>query len=226
MRAIGRDFRQAVVALVRSPSTAILATVLLGLGTGVNTTVFSVASAVLMRQPPGVREPDRLVRVHRLEEDGSHGSLSYFEYEHVRDRNHVFESVGGYVSGGAPVLIGADAPEPHPATAGFVSGSFFETVGVRPFAGRLLSARDDAENAAPTVVLSHAFWHRAYDGRPGVIGQALSVNGQPHSIVGIASPEFRSLGVDEVPPDVWLPFWARPAVLGRPVSELVRTGSS
>ncbi|MGH7467010.1 MAG: ABC transporter permease [Longimicrobiales bacterium] len=216
-----RDIKHGLQLVLRQPGTALVVATVLGLGIGVNATVFTVTNALLFRDPAGVREPDRLVRIHVREEDGSHGVLSYPQYAYLRERAPVFSELAAY-SNGALVMVRRSGTAEQ-AVATFVTGNFFPMLGVRPGSGRWVQPSDDVEGAAPVVVLGHGYWQRALGGDASAIGSTIAIYGKPFTIVGVAPPEFRAFALDDSPPDLWLPVWARPSVLGRLRADLIRT---
>jgi len=106
----------------------------------------------------------------------------------------------------------------------FVSGNSFETLGLRPYAGRLLQPSDDVEGAAPVAVISFRAWEQELGRDPSVIGSSFTINGQPVTIVGIAPPGFYSERLSPTPPAVWLPIHLIPAISPIDSDLLVRGG--
>lgn len=216
-----QDWRHALMLLRRHPARAGMVIVVTALGLGITTTVFTVASALMLRAPSGMVDPGGLVRVDQLGRSGSHGELSYFAYVHVRDHNQVLDDLAAYDRDGAPVTLRTGSAIEY-GRAGFVSGNLFGVLGTRMVAGRPITPADDQYGAAATAVISHALSHKLFAERNGV-GASLHVNGKQFTIIGIAAPEFRTIAVDDPPADVWLPFWTRHTVLGRSISDVVRT---
>jgi predicted permease len=221
MDGLRRDIRYGIQLLFRQPGTALVVATVLGLGIGINTTVFTVTNALLLRDPSGVREPDRLVRIHTRASDGTHGVISYPQYTYLQERARVFSELAAY-SGGTVVMV-RRAAAAEQAIAAFATGNFFSMLGVRPALGRWIHPADDREGMAPVAVLGHGFWQRVLGGDAAVVGSTVSIYGRPFTIVGVAPAEFRALAFDDAPPDLWLPVWTRPAVLGRSREDLIRT---
>jgi predicted permease len=215
-----RDIKHGLQLILRQPGTALVVAAVLGLGIGVNATVFTVTNALLFRDPAGVFAPDRLVRIHLREDDGLHGVLSYPQYTYLRERAPVFSDLAAY--GGGSVMLRRNAGAEQVGVE-FATGNFFPMLGVRPGLGRWIQPDDDREGAPPVAVLGHGYWQRAFGADPSVVGSSVTIYGKPVTIVGVAPAEFRALAFDDAPPDLWLPAWSRPALLGRPRADMIRT---
>jgi predicted permease len=217
-----RDVRYATQLLRRSPVFALTATLSLAIGIGATTTIFTVANGLLLRAPAGVPDPDRLVDIFHIEK-GSGGlagrmagpMVPYSLYLDTRERTATLESVYAYciellptslrVSGGAERVF-----------ASLVSPNYFSALGVSARAGRVFSALESEQEASSAVVvLSHRFWTRRFQQDPSVVGQTLRLNGQPFTVVGVASESFQ--GTNVLAADVWVPA---------PMTETLRPGSS
>lgn len=208
-----RDTRYAARALAASRGFTLVAVASLALGIGANTAIFSLIDAVMLRSLP-VRAPEELVVVGERNATPRKGtSVGPGEYtnpiwEQVRDGEHPFAGVLAY--GDLSVNL-ADAGEVRPATGLWVSGSFFETLGVRAERGRLLSPSDDVRGCAATAVISDAFWQSSLGADPGVIGRTISLSGHPVEVVGVAAPSFHGLEAGRSPA-FYVPLCAQPIV--------------
>jgi predicted permease len=186
---------------------AVTAIVSLGLGIGATTTIFSLVNALMLRHVEVV-EPRQLFELWRTTQFGRGTAFSYPAYERLRNENSVFtgvlalskSTVAGQASSGA-------------APAGrFVSGNFFEVLGLTPRAGRLLSADDDRTDGQPTVtVISHRFWQREFGGSVEALGQTVRVDPVSFTIIGIAPAGFDDLVVGR-PADFFIPMASEPLV--------------
>ncbi len=160
-----QDVRYGARLLRRNPIFALTAALSLAIGIGANTTVFSIANRLLLREPAGVTDPDRLVDIAPTSESGRfiEPFLSYRVYLEIRERVTTLESVYGYHIEPHPMsLAGPGGAERIFST--FVTGNYFTALGVRPAAGRLFGAADSEQpGAAPIAVLSHAFWVRRFN---------------------------------------------------------------
>ena len=193
------DIRFAARMLTRAPRFTAVAVFVLALGIGVNTTVFTVINAVLLRPLAYVQHPERLVWMTRV--------VSYPAFLEFRERNTSFSAFTAFL--GATFIVGPvggnDSPE---LTRGqYVTGEYFETLGVPAALGRTLAA-EDAGGAKPVAVISDRLWQRQFERRPDVVGGLLTVNSVALTIVGVTPRGF----VDEVgqPHDLWVPLTVHP----------------
>jgi predicted permease len=219
MDSIVQDFRYAVRLMRRNPAFTVLAVVTLALGVGINTAIFSVTDAVLLRKLP-VTDPVQLVVLDAIPMRGSRHNLSNPLFERIRHESGVFSGVFAAMDGAERMGVRASEREQAvDASVQLVSGEYFDVLGVSTFAGRTLKADDNRRTVAPArAVLSHAFWKRRFAGNPGVIGAAMTVRNQPVTIVGVMRPGFFGEAVGRAP-DIWLPLSAQP-VLDRGMSLL------
>ena len=228
MESFWQDVRYALRLLSRSPGFTALAVLTLALGIGANTAIFSVLDPLLLRKLP-VQNPDELVWVNS---SGTMGPAEISEIETFyayRDKAAVFSGVLAFADV-APYAVTHNGRTAL-ANGELVSGSYFTTLGVRPFAGRLFTDID--EHQAPAVVLSFDFWRREFNSDPTAIGKSISFGDQAdasrtgtlpqrsYTIVGVALPEFFGAEVGKSP-DFYFPlgvvnvpsqdYWQRPWV--------------
>ncbi|HWG33459.1 MAG TPA: ABC transporter permease [Gemmatimonadaceae bacterium] len=204
MEALIRDLRHAVRSLRRTLGFATTAVLILGLGIGMATAVFTVYHSVLLRRLP-MSDQNRLVVLWGT----GRGSieqlpLPYPSYVELRDGSRTLRAVAGYdyeTGSALPMHYGGTTLSIHPR---LVTGNFFQTLGTQPFLGRLLRPGDDVPGAASVLVLSYATWQRAFRGDRNVIGRRLIFSGESvgPTIVGVAAP-----GLDfPAGTDAWLPL--------------------
>jgi predicted permease len=168
---------------------AFVAILTLALGVGANTAMFSIVNAVLLRPLP-YPDADRLVSVFTKPESSNfrQGLLSYQEYEEIGRQSGTVESIGLYL-GQSVNLTGSNEPQRLVGT--FVTGTFFDVLGLKAERGRLFSEEDSAPGTVkPVVVLSHQLWRQRFNEDSAAIGQTLIVNGSPLTIVGVMEPPF------------------------------------
>lgn len=206
MNTILQDLRYALRQLRRAPGFALIAIATLALGIGANTAIFSLLDQALLRSLP-VRDPQRLIILQGTGdawEGGTHshgGSVeSYFSYpmyEDLRDRNEAFDGLIATT----PADIGVvHAGQSQNARAEVVSGNYFTVLGVQPALGRLFTQADDLQpNVNPIAVLSFDFWKNHLGADPSIVGSAISINGHPFQVAGVAAPRFRSAVWGEAP---------------------------
>ncbi len=192
-----RDLRFGVRGLRRQPGFALTAIVTLALGIGVNTAIFSIANAVLLRPLP-YAEPDRLVRIGEIDPATSlRRPASWPEYVAWRDGNRAFTGIAGY-DGSSRTLTGVDGAERLAAAQ--VTDNFFHLLGVVPQIGRSFRPGESGRDAARVVVLTHSTWQLRFAGADNVVGETLVLNDVPHAIIGVlpASFEFSLRGSAEL----------------------------
>jgi len=197
-----RDLRHGVRQLARQPGFAAAAIASLALGIGLNTTLFSVVNAVLLRDT-AVTAPDRLVEIYTsLRDDFPQMTTSYPDYMDVRASADSLQGIAGhsYVRG----ILSAGEPATL-ATGEAVTANYFEVLGVRPAMGR--GFREDenvSPGAAPVVVVSHGLWQRRLGGRSDVLGSTIKLSGLEYTIVGVAPARFTGT-LPGIPTEFWTP---------------------
>ncbi len=216
-----QDLRFGVRMLAKTPAFTLVAVLTLALGIGVNTAIFSIVDALLLRSLP-VPDPERLAvigdpaRVHSWSNGSPRSDIfSVPLYQEFAANNEVFSSLAATTNFAPNVLLGDAGPAeaPERVQARVVSGNYFQTLGVRAALGRTFSAADDrAPGADPYVVLSYPYWQRRFHQDPRVIGSTLRVNGYPLTIIGVAAPGFDGEVVGDVQ-DIWVPLMMQPEVM-------------
>jgi predicted permease len=200
-----RDLGHAVRLLRRNPIVTFTATLSLAIGIGANTTVFTVASALLLHPPAGVTAPSRLVDIGRTRGGAGFGPSSYPAYADIRQRARTLDGLFAYSRFPEAVSIGGAGLSTDSIFASVVTANYFTALGAVPAAGRLFDAGDsDQPGASPVTVLSHALWTRRFDNDPTIVGRTVRLNGQPFAVVGIASEGFHGTGVRAL--DAWVPM--------------------
>ena len=207
MAVVLQDIRYAVRVLARSRTHTALAVLMLALGIGVNTAMFSVINTVLLRKAP-YREADRLVTLRQKFPQIGDVSLatSPAEYIDYRDRTRAFTSMAGYEDVAFNLTGGS---EPARIEAQRVTHSLFSTLGISPIAGRTFSETEDRPGAANVAVLSYELWQRRFGGNSRTVGAVVRLNEQPYTIIGIMPAGFEfpftpaSIGE---PPALWVPM--------------------
>jgi putative ABC transport system permease protein len=198
-----QDIRYAGRLLRRNPVFALTAVVSLAVGIGANTTIFTIASALLFKPPAGVVEPGRLVDVGRSQDGQGFDNGSYPNYLDIRARNTVFTDIYAYRIGAEPMSLGGkDGAER--IFGDMVSTNYFTVLGTRPHLGRLFRPEDgERPGATPLALLSHHFWLRHFNGDPAIVGTALQLNGRPFTVIGVTPEGFQ--GTTVLTADLWVP---------------------
>jgi predicted permease len=219
---VWQDLRYGARLLLKNPSFALIAIVTLALGTGANAAIFQLVNAVRLRPIP-VEQPQELVSIglnhHGKGRTGSgYGGRAIFTEPIYRELERRQQAFSGVIAWGAGSWDLATRGELTPARGFYVSGNYFETLGVRPLIGRVIAATDDQPGCAtPPVVLSHAFWLSRYGGNPDVIGRAMSIDRHMAEIVGVAPPQFFGTEVGRSF-ELVMPLCAEPLIRGQQAS--------
>ena len=182
------EAKYALRSLIRRPGYAGTAVTVLGCAIGAATAVFALVDAVLIRSLP-LRDPGRLAVVWAAEPEHPLIEISYPDFLDFRRETRAFEDVAAHGSTPWPTVL-TGVGDTVKLSCSSVSGSFFDLLGVRAQLGRTLQPSDDVPGAPAVVVLSHALWQERFGGDPAVIGRVISLDGRPHTIVGVTTPRF------------------------------------
>lgn len=185
-----QDVRYGLRILRKSPAFTGVAVLVLALGIGANTAMFSVIEAVLLRSLP-YRDANRMVRVAStrsrsvLSTTYSSSPPDFFDW---RDQNRTFSSMFAYYGGGYALTGHGESKRVRAilATAGM-----FSTLQVHPMMGREFAAEENRKGADHVVILSHGFWQAEFGGTPDVIGRTIELDSEPYTIIGLMPAEFR-----------------------------------
>lgn len=206
-----RDLRYALRKSVRDPGLTLILLLLLAIGIGTATIVFSLYNTVLLRPLPA-DEPDRLMAIYTSGSSGKpYSSNSYPDFVDVRDNNRVFSQMLAYQTRTVS-MTHADGTER--VDAEFVTGSYFEVLGIETVRGRAFGTADvSGPGSAPLAVLGYDYWQRRFSGADQILGDTIKLNGHTFTVVGVAPPGFRGI---ELPtsPGVFLPMAMADQVLG------------
>jgi predicted permease len=208
-----QDARHAARALARSPLFTLVAVLSLAIGIGATTAIVSLGDALLLRPPPGIGDPDRLVLVGRTQDGEGFDNFSYPTFRDYRDGATTFAGLAAVqLEPRSLSLVGPDGAEAVQGAT--VSGNFFDVLRARPSIGRFfLPEEDSVPGASPVVVLAHDFWGERFGGDSAVVGGTIVLNGTPFTVVGVAGEGFR--GPFAIAPDLWTPVMAS-ALVGLP----------
>lgn len=180
------DVRYGVRQLRKHPAFTVVALLSLSLGIGANTAIFSVVNAVLL-QPLPYPDPDGLVSVEEYQAGERNPTFSPRDFLDMKEASRSFEYMVGY-RGHSVSYSGAERPERIEAQN--VTPDFFQAFGVEPVVGRFFDPVPEVEPEGKVVVLSHASWQTRFGGDTSVLGRALTLNGEPHTVVGVAPASF------------------------------------
>ncbi|MEA2264040.1 MAG: hypothetical protein QOJ51_6865, partial [Acidobacteriaceae bacterium] len=225
-----QDFRYALRQLRKSPGFTLTAVLTLALGIGATTAIFTLVQQVMLQSLP-VSRPDQLWRIgdqphccdwggYSQDSDDEAGNWSLFSWEAYklfRANTPGFQDLAALQAGNMPLGVrrsGSSGP-PDRANGQYVSGNFFQTLGVSAWRGRLFVDADDLEGAPPVAVMSFHAWQEKYGSDPSVVGSTYQINRQAFTIIGVAPAGFigakmTSWGL----PDIWMPLTTEPLMLG------------
>jgi predicted permease len=224
MNNLGLDLRYAVRQLRKSPGFAITAIVTLALGIGANTAIFTLVHGILMRSLP-VADPAQLYRIGDAgqccveggfpEASAITGDFSIFSfdlYRYLKNSAPEFEQLAAAQAGQWSWGVRRNNEAPKSLHGEFVSGNYFNALGVGAYAGRVFADNDDTPSAAPTVVLSYQAWQGEYSGDPSIVGATIYIQARPFTVIGITPPGFFGDRVSDRPPEFWIPIQTEPYV--------------
>ena len=183
---VAQDLRFAMRQLRRSPGFAVTAILMLALGIGASTAIFAFVDAALIRPIP-YAQPNRLIDVDESEGGFPRSNLSLEDYLDWKRMNTTLQSLDVYTGNGYLLRLGS-VSEPVPAVR--VSDGFFHTLGIQPMLGRDFRAGEDKPGGAKIAILSYGTWMTRFGGRHDVVGQAVSLSGDPYTIVGVLPKSF------------------------------------
>jgi predicted permease len=220
METLAQDLRYAIRRLRNTPSLTVTMILLLALGIGATSAIFTLTYAVMFRSL-AVARPSELYKLGKQSHCclfTSYGQarefsmVSYELYQHFRDRTRGFAELAAFeASESLFAMRRMKTKETVQSYSGeFVSGNYFLMFGIQPYVGRMLMASDDQLGAPPTVVMSYRLWQEKYHSDPSIIGTEFAVDGKPFHLIGITPPAFFGDRLRNAPPDLYLPLSSEP----------------
>jgi putative ABC transport system permease protein len=203
------DLRYTVRTLRRDAGFATFAILIAGLGIGASATVFSIVNTLILRPLP-FAEPGQLVWIANRDTSGLSGQTTQVGHMlDLRERTQSLSAVAGYFAFygvGDNLLSGSGEPERLSGVP--VSQNFFDVLGVRPQLGRVFNAEESLWKGPRAVMLGHGLWQRRFNSDPGIVGSSLTLNDEPHTVVGVlpASFDFASIFAPGSRFDLYFPF--------------------
>lgn len=197
------DIRQGLRQLRRNPGFTITAAATLALGIGVNTAIFSIVNAALVRPLP-FADQDRLVFVWETRSDKSSGNVPSAPGNFL-DWRAQSRSLAALAATADTEFNLTGEQEPERVTGGAVSANYFDLLGMKPALGRAFRPDEDLPSAAPVVILTHGFWQRRFGGDPAIIGKKITLDAKPHTVIGVLPGESYS-GLEQF----YVPFVMQP----------------
>ena len=193
------DIKHAIHLFVKSPGFTIAAVSALALGIGANTAIFTVVNAVLLK-PLGYPDSDRIMQILLTGPGGSGPGASIPKFQVWQQQTSIFKDVAAYDFAGPGFNVTGDRPELIHGI--HVTEGYFRVFGAPVTLGRTFTKQEDSQNGGHVVVLSYGLWQRRFGGNPNVIGQSLSLAGEPYTIIGVLGRDFRS----DPEAEIWIPF--------------------
>jgi len=208
-----QDVRLAGRTLRQTPLFTAIVVLVVALGTGAVSTVFSAMNAILLRPVPGVADPATLIALQPARRDGQTAEqIGWTRYVHLRDHARGVAGIAAW--GRAPFTI-ADGGAGTSVLGNMVSGNYFAVLGIEPALGRFFTEDENrTPGTHPVLVVSHAFWQAHLGGDPAVIGRPIGVNGHQFTLIGVAPPAFRGLYTG-LAIDAWAPLMMQPQLRPR-----------
>ena len=184
-----QDLRYAARTLVANPGFTVTAILCLSLGIGLNSAIFSVVDGVLL-QPFPYPDPDRIVVLNSMNQRAgvNRSGLSWLDLRDIREQTTTLSSISAFT--GRTLTISDGSSEPERFNGAVVSSSLFGLLGTPPVIGRDFTADDDRAGAERVVMLSDEVWKLRYNGDAAIVGRSISINGFPHTVIGVMPPRF------------------------------------
>jgi predicted permease len=209
MHTITQDLRYAFRSLRANPGFATVAVLMLALGIGANSTIFSWVNSVLLDPMPGSARTKELVQFTYLYKGDVMPSFSYPDYQDISRAAEQVTGITGWDDLSVGVIVDRDAER---AWAEIVTSNFFDVIGAQIPLGRGFSAQEETAGSPPTVVLTHTYWQRRFNRDANVIGRQIKINSQPFTIIGVAAEGFHG-AVSGLSYDLFLPIGTQPTVM-------------
>ena len=219
-----QDLRYATRILMKKPGFTTVAVLSLALGIGANTAIFTVINAVFLH-PLAIEDPSHVVEMFTQDNKTVQAATfaltptSYQNYEDYRDQNKVFTGMAAYFVFG---MQWTKDGETQGLPAMLASANYFDVLGIKAFRGRLFAPDEDSKPGANTiVVVSHSLWVRQFGSDPNLIGQTLTLNGMPFTVIGVTSPGFKGTFSLAGPDRIWVPLSMREQVTTGQLRQLI-----
>ena len=199
----GQDLRYSLRTLVANPAFTLTAIAAIALGIGVNTAIFTVVNAVLLK-PLTYPEPDRMVEFLNTYPGGNSPTGSPVDFNTWKAQTSVFQDVAAYDFAGPGFNLTGEVPEQ--VVGIHVSEAYFRLFGAPVMLGRTFTPEEDAPNGGHEVVISYGFWQRKFGGNPNIVGTGVSLSNDSYTIIGVLGKSF----LTDPAADIWVPFQIDP----------------
>jgi putative ABC transport system permease protein len=210
LRQIGRDVAFGIRLLRRAPGFAVTSALVVALGIGTTTAIFSVVYGVMLRPLP-YGEPDRLVALwSRLPNSVQRARINPADHRDLRSGNSVFEDIALANAPQNLNLIGSG--EPERLVAARLSSTLLSVLGASPELGRAFTPDEEHSGKDRVVLLGNGLWRRRFGADPSIVGRTINLSGNPYEVVGVMRPEFQ---FPEREHQLWIPLTINPRLLAR-----------
>jgi predicted permease len=217
-----QDIRYGVRTLAHNPGFTAVALLILILGIGANSTLFTLVNSTFLQDPPLIESPEELVSFLMIDERVTRDSIGYPDYEWFRDESESFAGILAYTPDSEAIAVGG-GDEVAQADAWVVSGNYFNVLGVEMAHGRAFAPEESVTpNTHPVAVISDGFWKRYFGADPDMVGRTLRINGSPFTVIGVTPAGLRGISPTETPPDVYVPIMMQGAIMPGSEDWLVR----
>ena len=223
MNRLIQDVRYALRQLRKSPGFTLTAVITLALGIGANAAIFTLVQGILLKSLP-VSDPKQLYRIGDQNDccveggysndTGDDSIFSYELYQHLKDSAPEFEQLAAVQAGQGSYSVRRGNAVAKSIRGEYVSGNYFETLGIGPYLGRVFSAADDSPSAPATTVMSYQAWQAEYGSDSSIVGSTILIQAKPFTVIGIAPRGFYGDRVSPQPPAFWMPLSTEPLVAG------------
>jgi predicted permease len=214
---IWQDIRYSLRMMAKSPGFTTVAILSLALGIGANTAIFTLINNLILKSLP-VTNPKDLVAFGREFGGGMVAGIPagpmdifpYDLYQQLQQQQTMFQGIAAFSSFPSMVNVRPGATGTASATQAvghLVSGNFFSVLGAEPLLGRAILPTDtESPGRNPVAVVSYRYWQQSLSADPAVVGSSLVINGTPFTVIGVMSPKFYGVDLNEESPDMWLPL--------------------
>ena len=214
METLLKDIRFGVRSLLKHPRVTLLVVLSIGLGVGINTTVFSWMQSVILNPYPAIKNSEELVALNTAETSDVSGGgarpIAYSTYKDLRTSSRSFQDIAVHASARLNLRVDANATG-EAVWSQFVSSNYFTVLQVPAVVGRTLLPEDE-QQAAPVAVISDSLWQRRFGGDRSILNQRVLLNGEPVTIIGVAPPRFNG-SIVGLAFDLWTPVTMSPVLL-------------
>ena len=214
METLLHDIRFGLRTLMKHPRVTLLVVLSIGLGVGINTTVFSWMESVILRPYPAIKNSEELVALNTVETSDVGGGgarpIAYPTYKDLRNSNQSFQDIAVHATARLNLRVDANATG-EAVWSQFVSSNYFTVLQVPAALGRTLLPEDE-QQATPVAVISDSLWQRRFGGDRSILNQRVLLNGQPVTIIGVTPPRFNG-SIVGLAFDLWTPVTMSPLLL-------------